>query len=177
MAVRKATVGGVLSGFVLAALLAAFFTPPEPGVISGEFEHVQRVVDGDTLLLGTGERVRLIGVNTPESVRPNTPVQQFGKEAAYFTRRMVEGKRVRLEYDQANAANGHKDNTQQQRTLAYVFLEDGTLLNAEIIKQGYGHALTRYPFSRMEEFRHLEREAREQRRGLWSNSPIRGNDG
>jgi micrococcal nuclease len=104
-------------------------------------------------------------------VRPNTPAQRFGKEASGFTRRMVEGKRVRLEYDQANAARGHKDNTQQKRTLAYVFLEDGTLLNAEIIKQGYGHALTRYPFSRIQEFRKLEREAREQRRGLWAISP------
>jgi len=82
------------------------------------------------LLLGNGERVRLIGVDTPESVRPNTPVQRFGKEAADFTRRLAEGKRVRLEYDQANAARGHKDNTQQKRKLAYVFLEDGTLLNA-----------------------------------------------
>jgi micrococcal nuclease len=161
----------------IVTLLAVYFYPNFTSVISGEFEYVQRVVDGDTLVLGTGERVRLISVDAPESVRPNTPVQRFGKEAADFTRRMVEGKRVRLEYDQANAANGHKDNTQQKRTLAYVFLEDGTLLNAEIIKQGYGHALTRYPFSRMEEFRHLEREAREQRRGLWSNSPIRGNDG
>jgi micrococcal nuclease len=74
---------------------------------------------------------------------------------------MVEGKRVRLEYDQANAANGHQANTQQKRTLAYVFIEDGTLLNAEIIRQGYGFAMTRFPFSRMEEFRRLEREARE----------------
>jgi micrococcal nuclease len=104
-------------------------------------------------------------------VRPNTPVQRFGKEAAEFTRRLVEGKRVRSEYDQANAARGHKDNTQQKRTLAYVFLEDRTLLNAEIIKQGYGHALPRYPFSRMEEFRQLESEAREQRRGLWAIGP------
>jgi hypothetical protein len=52
-----------------------------------------------------------------------------------FTRSMVEGKRVRLELDQSNAARGHKDNTPQKRTLAYVFLEDGTLLNAEIIKR------------------------------------------
>jgi micrococcal nuclease len=51
---------------------------------------------------------------------------------------MVEGKRVRLEFDQANTLRGHKD--RYRRTLAYVFLEDGTLLNAEIIKQGYGHA-------------------------------------
>jgi micrococcal nuclease len=126
------------------------------------------VVDGDTLLLASGERVRLIGVDTPETKHPNKPVQYFGDEASAFTRSMVEGKRVRLEFDQANAARGHKDSTPQKRTLAYVFLEDGTLLNAEIIKQGYGFALSRYPFARMEEFRRLEREAREQRRGLWA---------
>ena len=96
---------------------------------------------------------------------------RFGSEyAAEFTRGMVEGKRIRMEFDQANAARGHKDNTRQRRTLAYVFLEDGTLLNAEIIRQGYGHVLTRYPFSHMEQFRRLEKEARDQRRGLWANN-------
>jgi hypothetical protein len=54
-----------LSGLVIVALLAAFFNPPDPGVTSGELEYVQRVVDGKTLLLGTGERVGLLGVNTP----------------------------------------------------------------------------------------------------------------
>ena len=63
---------------------------------------------------------------------------------------------------------GHTDNTQQRRTLAYVFMDDGRLLNAEIIKQGYGFALSRHPFPRMEEFRRLEREAREQGRRLWN---------
>jgi micrococcal nuclease len=82
---------------------------------------------------------------------------------------MVEGKRVRLEFEPANAPRAHKDNTQQRRTLAYVFLEDGTFLNAEIIKQGYGFAYTRFPFSRMEKFRRLEREAREQQQGLWAS--------
>ena len=77
----------------------------------------------------------------------------------------MEGKRVRLEFDQANAVRAHKD--RYGRTLPYVFLEDGTLLNAEIIKQGYGHVYTQFPFARMEEFRRLEREARKQRRGLW----------
>jgi endonuclease YncB( thermonuclease family) len=81
---------------------------------------------------------------------------------------MVQGKHVWLDFDPANAARGHKDNTSQKRTLAYVFLQDGRLLNAEIIRQGYGFALTRYPFARLEEFRRLEREAREQRRGLWA---------
>ena len=76
------------------------------------------------------------GVDTPETKHPTSPVEHFGKEAAAFTRRMVEGKRVRLEFDPVNAVRAHKDSTQQRRTLAYVFLEDGTLLNAEIIKQG-----------------------------------------
>src|SRR5438093_5078674 len=154
-----------LPGIVLVALLAAFFNPADQTATHGDFEVVERVVDGDTLLLQSGERVRLIGVDTPETKHPKKPVEYFGKEASAFTRRMVEGKRVRLEFDQANAAQGHKD--RYGRTLAYVFLEDGTLLNAEIIKQGYGHAYTQFPFSRMEEFRRLEREAREEERGLW----------
>jgi micrococcal nuclease len=95
-------------------------------------------------------------------------VQHFGKEAAAFTRGMVEAKRVRLEFDPANAPRGHKDSTRQRRTLAYVFLEDGTLVNDEIIKHGYGFAYTRFPFARMNEFRRLESEAREQGRGLWA---------
>ena len=59
-----------LPGLVLVAILAAFFNPPDSGVTSGEFEYVQRVIDGDKLMLGTSERVRLIGVNTPETVSP-----------------------------------------------------------------------------------------------------------
>ncbi len=87
-----------LPGLVIVALLAAFFNPSDPGVTSGEFEYVQRVVDGDTLVLGTGERVRLIGVNTPETVHPKKAVEAFGKEVSAFTKRMVEGKLVRLEF-------------------------------------------------------------------------------
>ena len=125
-----------------------------------QWRRVVRVVDGDTLLLDRKERVRLIGVDTPETVDPRRPVQRFGKEASAFTKRMVEGKKVRLEYDQ--------DRTDRfGRTLAYVYLEDGTFLNAEIVRQGYGHAYTRFPFKYLEEFRGYEREAREAQRGLW----------
>ena len=155
-------------GIIVVGLLAAFFNPPDQAITQGDFDVVERVVDGDTLLLQSGERVRLIGVDTPEIKHPKKPVEYFGKEASAFTRRVVEEKRVRLEFDQANAARGHKD--RYGRTLAYVFLEDGTLLNAEIIKQGYGHAYTQFPFSRMEEFRRLEREAREEQRGLWQQN-------
>ena len=101
---------------------------------------MERAIDGDTLVMENAERVRLIGVDTPETKHPDKPVERFGKEAAAFTR----------------AVRAHKDRTQQRRTLAYVFLEDGTLLNAEIIKQGYDFAYTRFPFARIEEFRRLE---------------------
>lgn len=123
---------------------------------------MKHVVDGDTLLLTNGEYVRLIGVDTPETKHPEKPVEYFGKEAYLFTQRMVEGKEVRLEYDQTRR-------DRYGRILAYVYLLDGTFLNAEIIKQGYGFAYTKYPFKYTEEFRRYEREARENKRGLWKS--------
>ena len=160
----------IVSLFVTAVLNLLGCSAADRAVpIDGNYRTVERVIDGDTLVMEKGERVRLIGVDTPETKHPNSPVEPFGKEAAAFTRRMAEGKRVRLQFDAANASRAHKDSTQQRRTLAYVFLEDGTLLNAEIIKHGYGFAYTRFPFARMEEFRRLEREAREQGRGLWAS--------
>jgi micrococcal nuclease len=160
-----------LPGLVIVTLLAAFFNPRDPGVTSGEFEYVQRVVDGNTLVLGTGERVGLIGVNTPETVHPKKAVEAFGKEASAFTKRMVEGKLVRLEFDPLSSQrNDGKD--RYSRTLAYVFLQDGIHLNAEIIRQGYGFAVSSTPpLHYQNEFRRLEQEAREQRRGLWARNP------
>ena len=128
---------------------------------ASDFRSVKRVVDGDTIVLENGERVRLIGVDTPETVHPNKPVQYFGKEASAFTKNMVEGKKVKLEYDWQR-----KD--RYGRTLAYVYLEDGTHLNAEIIKQGFGFAYTKYPFKYLEEFRKYEKEARIGKKGLWA---------
>ncbi len=122
---------------------------------------VMKVVDGDTLKLSDGQTVRLIGVDTPETVHPTKPVQYFGKEASAFTKRLAEGKTVTLEYDQQRI-------DKYGRTLAYVYLVDGRMLNSEIIKQGYGFAYIKFPFKRMEEFRALEREAREAGRGLWA---------
>ncbi len=120
-----------------------------------------RVIDGDTIELERIGKVRLIGVDTPETVHPQKPVERFGKEASEFTRKLVEGKRVWLEYDQER-----KD--KYNRTLAYVFLEDSTFVNAAIISLGYGFAYTKYPFRYLEDFRELEREAREAQRGLWA---------
>jgi len=87
-----------------------------------QYRTVKRVVDGDTFVLENGERVRLIGVDTPETKHPQKPVGYYGKEASRFTRKMVQGKRVRLEFNMANAYIGYKD--KYGRTLAYVFLTD-----------------------------------------------------
>jgi Staphylococcal nuclease homologue len=100
-------------------------TPP-PGAHS-QIVGVTHVIDGDTLELSTGDKVRLIGVDTPETKDPRKPVQSFGKEATAFTHRTVAGKRVRLEYDQQR-------HDKYGRTLAYVYLENGTFVNEEIIQ-------------------------------------------
>ncbi len=127
---------------------------------NAEIYKVKRVIDGDTLLLINGERVRLIGVDTPETKHPQKPVQYFGREAYLFTKQMVDGKEARFDFER-------QKRDRYGRLLAYVYLLDGTFLNAEIIKQGYGFAYIRFPFKYMEEFRRYEREARENRKGLW----------
>ncbi len=125
---------------------------------------VTRVIDGDTLVVAGVGTVRLIGVDTPETVDPRRPVQAFGKEASDFTRRTALNKTVRLEFD-----SDRRD--RYGRTLAYVFLPDGAFLNAEIVKQGYGHAYTQFPFKYLDQFRAYERDARAANRGLWTAAP------
>ncbi len=145
----------------LASLLAFLVFPIADFCLAQTLYLCDRVIDGDTIELEKIGKVRLIGVDTPETVHPQKAVERFGKEASEFTRKLVEGKRVWLEYDQER-----KD--KYNRTLAYVFLEDSTFVNAAIISLGYGFAYTKYPFRYMELFRKLEREAREAQRGLWA---------
>ena len=137
---------------------------------NSEKRLVVRVIDGDTIVISPNEKVRLIGVDTPETVHPNQMVQCFGKEAKEFTRSMTERKSIRLVLDDANAARHHRD--RYGRTLAYVYFDDGTMLNAELIRRGYAHAYTRFPFRYVVEFRQLERIARSQVVGLWASCPL-----
>ena len=128
---------------------------------------VTRIVDGDTIVvsfdpalgLGRTEKVRLIGVDTPETVDPRKPVERFGREAAAFASDALLGKTVRLAFE--FPARDYFD-----RLLAYVFLEDGACFNLEIVARGYGFAYTKYPFRFMDEFRAAERSARLRKRGL-----------
>ncbi len=122
---------------------------------------VERVVDGDTFIIDTGERVRMIGIDTPESVKPNSPVELYSKKASDSAKKILEGKRVRLEFDVQK-----KD--KYGRLLAYVYLEDGTFVNALLVKEGYAKVMTIPPNVKYaEEFLKYQQQAREEGKGLW----------
>jgi len=129
------------------------------------FLSVTKVVDGDTFWVDDGSekglKVRLIGVDTPETVHSQKGVEYYGKEASNFAKSLLEGKKVRLEFDVDRI-------DRYGRTLAYVYLSDGTFLNAELVKKGYAHVMTVPPNVKYsEKFLELEREARENKLGLW----------
>ncbi len=130
--------------------------------------YVKRVIDGDTVLLlmsGGEERARLIGVDTPEKNHPMKPVQYFSREATEYLRQLCAGKKVFVEY-------GQEVRDRYSRLLVFLFLEDGRLINAEIIKNGYGFAYTRYPFKYQAAFKQFESEARKKGVGLWKQDGI-----
>ena len=126
--------------------------------------YVIRVVDGDTIHVSLGGReytVRYIGVDTPETVDPRRPVQLFGKEASDRNKQLVEGKVVTLEKDVS-------ETDRFGRLLRYVYV-DGKMVNATLVEEGYARAATFPPDVKYQElFRRLEQEAREAKRGLWS---------
>jgi micrococcal nuclease len=169
---------GLLGAVPLSAYSAADHAPvvgssrqsEELDARAGDYRKVIRVVDGDTIVVSPNEKVRLIGVDTPETVHPKKPVECFGKEAKQFTRDAVEGKSVRLVLDDRNQRTQYKD--KYRRTLAYAYLDDGTMLNRELIRRGYAHAYTRFPFRYLVEFRELERAARADALGLWSSCSL-----
>jgi len=111
---------------------------------------VLKVVDGDTIKVeyrGKTETIRLIGVDTPETVYPNKPVEYFGKEASAFTKNLLRGEQVYLRF-------GNEERGKYGRLLAYVFrAPDGLFVNLEIVRQVYGHAYVKYPFKHTELFR------------------------
>lgn len=153
----------IIKGLLWLAVISMLLSGIAP---AQEHYRCTRVIDGDTIVVEINhkiEKVRLIGVDTPETVHPSKPVEYFGREASGFTKLMVEGKMVRLEYD-------WQQKDKYRRLLAYIYLEDGTFLNAEIIRQGYGFAYVKYPFKYIDDFRQYEQEAREDNRGLWGRS-------
>ncbi|HVJ84648.1 MAG TPA: thermonuclease family protein [Caulifigura sp.] len=137
--------------------------PPAPQPPAGDEQvRVARVVDGDTLLLENRVRVRLLGVNTPETKAEDRPVEPWGPEASEFTEKMVGGKLVTLEYDRERVDD-------YGRTLAYVYV-DGKMLNEALIEAGLSEAVTRHPYrsDRKKLFEAAEARARAKKLGIWS---------
>lgn len=144
---------------------------PADQILQPGYYRVVSVSDGDTITVqigGRNEAVRMIGVDTPETHDPRKPVQCFGKAASQFTKdAMQRAGQVRLE-----ASTQDNDRDKYQRLLRYVYLPNGTLHNAALIQQGYGFAYTVFPHDKLEAFRALEREARQEQRGLWSGCVV-----
>lgn len=134
---------------------------------------ITRVVDGDTIQLNDGRKIRLIGVDTPEkydgskltndskkSGKSKEIIKQEGERSSDFTKKLCEGKKCKLVFDKNKF-------DRYNRTLAYVVLEDGKVLNEEIIKNGYGIAYTSFYFKDKIKYLKLENEARNNKVGLW----------
>lgn len=175
---QKRLILGLIAIFLALAVQDKFFSSPTKTAPSSNVGHlmmapigrsyVSRVIDGDTIVVeinGVSEKVRLIGVDTPETVDPRKPVQCFGKEASEFVKSLLENKAVRLE---ADASQGDRD--KYSRLLRYVY-QGVTLVNEKIIEEGYGHEYTyRTPYQYQKEFKTAERSARESQKGLWAPS-------
>ncbi|MBU1124436.1 MAG: thermonuclease family protein [Candidatus Omnitrophica bacterium] len=135
---------------------------------------VTRVIDGDTVQLESGDRVRLIGIDTPEihnskklyrdsgrAGQDIATIKELGRKSHLFTKELIEGKRVRLAFDVERF-------DRYNRLLAYIYLADGTFVNAQIVKEGYASLMSIPPNVKYaEELRVLYREARQNKKGLW----------
>jgi micrococcal nuclease len=140
---------------------------------------VTKVIDGDTFDIDTGEKVRLIGIDTPELHHPTKPIQCFGKEAMSKMKELVEGKTVRLEKDIS-------ETDRYGRLLRFVYLESPSIsatpvpsgkpnelfVNAYLVEEGYAHAATFPPdVNKADLFKQLERRAMINNKGLWQSCP------
>ena len=180
--------------FIIIIAIASFYELQSKGIISKNyfsetfdvpindtaniiktFYNVNRTIDGDTIeiQMNSGkEKVRLIGINTPETVDPRKKVECFGKEASSRMKELAEGNLVYLEYDDTQ---GLRD--KYNRLLAYVYLEDNQMINRKMIAEGYAHEYTystKYKYQN--EFRELQNFARTQERGLWAKDSCNGNN-
>lgn len=137
------------------------------------YYSVTDIVDGDTIKIsmdGSEETLRLIGIDTPETVDPRKPVQCFGKEASNKAKELLSGQRVRIEADPTQDTRD-----KYGRLLAYVYRDDGLFFNKTMIEQGYAYEYTYdVPYKFQSEFKTAEQTAKTNQRGLWSSSTCNG---
>lgn len=168
VSIKKILVIGVGISILLAGIgIGQNKTPQETNgqnQFSADTFKVTRVIDGDTIEIEGGERVRYIGIDTPGTVDARKPVQCFGVEASNKNKELVEGKMARLEKDITNR-------DKYNRLLRYVYV-DNTFINLELVKQGFAYSYSYPPdIKYQEQFLKAQQEAREAMRGLWSACP------
>ena len=129
------------------------------------FYRVSRVIDGDTIEVeidGEYDTVRFLGIDTPELDTPYTKEECYGPEASAYLKELLKNQYVYLKPDKQN-----DDRDKYDRLLRYVFLQDGTFIEEELLKNGYAYNYDYFPFEFMEQFNSWEQEAREKGLGLW----------
>lgn len=140
-----------------------------PKQTQSNFYPIVRAIDGDTIVVkieGRDETIRLIGIDTPETVDPRRSVECFGREASDRAKEVLNGKSVRLERDEMGT-----DRDKYGRSLRYLFLDDDTNFNETMIKEGYAYEYTyeNALYKYQNEFKQAEEYARENKRGLWAD--------
>jgi len=177
----------ILSTIVVLVLLIFFgvkYVIPKLGeheqkqIVKGkEVLQVTRIVDGDTFELENKEKVRVLGIDSPEkyesgklnndaerSGQDKKTIQKLGELASEHAKKLIEGKKVTL-IPEPN----YEDKDVYGRILRYVYLEDGTFFNKQMVSDGYAIAYRKYPVSKLDELIQAEKEARMNKKGLWGN--------
>ena len=150
------------AGWVLWRLTATLQQDPQPRLLAEGDYRLRRVVDGDTLVLTNGTRIRLIGVDTPELARYGQPAQPFADQAAQFTRRFLAKKSLRLTFDKERF-------DRHGRSLAYVWVGD-EMLNEALVEAGLARVARQYSFASSIKRRLIaaEERAKRARVGIWA---------
>jgi len=158
---RKSPAGSF--SFLAIVFLILLFFSSSAKATPCEYHTVRRVIDGDTLVIDTGQRVRLIGIDTPEKGDRRRDVEFYAIEAMRFLKKAVEGKRVCLKKDPLH----NSDRDEYGRLLRYIFV-DNRFINRELIQDGYAYVFTSYPFVYIKEFKKAEAVARAKQIGIWN---------
>lgn len=174
---RLSLAGLVIASLVWFAQTQGWLQPAGKTLVQNQpgLYAVSHFVDGDTITVdmnGHSEKVRFIGIDTPETHKPNTPVQCYGPAAAAYTKNSLTGKQFRLVSDALTS-----DRDKYDRLLRYVVLTDGTNFNRRLIEQGYAFYYPYFPFTKSDEFAAAQAAAKAAHHGLWGNCHPTPTDG
>lgn len=146
-----------------------FMQTNQPGLYT-----VTRFSDGDTIVIdmnGKKESIRFIGVDTPETHKPNAPVQCYGTAASAYTKNVIGNKKVKLVADPLSTNRDRYD-----RLLRYVYLTDGTFMNQRLVEEGFGFYYPHFPFTKSKQFESAQLKAQAANKGVWGNCTPKGSN-